>query len=140
MDRERLRRVFDRTMGRCHICGSGLSFSKYGTIKRQGPQAWEIEHSTPRSRGGTERLNNLYAAHVRCNRLKGVRSSRSARLRNGLGRSPMSETERERTRGSRMAGGAVLGGIAGARLGGPPGAVVGALLGAIAGSGDPEED
>lgn len=140
MDEKRLRRIFDRTMARCHICGKKLVFAHYGASVRDQPRAWEVEHSNPRSRGGTDRLNNLYPAHVRCNRRKGVRSSRAARRGNGRTRAPMSEVERERTRGGRMAAGAVAGGLVGARIGGAPGALIGAALGALTGSGDPEDD
>ena len=63
---DRLDRVFSRTDGHCHICCKRLCFGNHGAIGKQG--AWEIEHSRPRSRGGTDHLNNLYAACISCNR------------------------------------------------------------------------
>ena len=140
MDPKRLRRIFDRTMGRCHICGKTLVFAHYGARVKDQPRAWEIEHSIPRARGGTDRLNNLYAAHVSCNRRKGTRYSRSARLAHGRTRAPMSLAVREQTRAGRMTGGAITGGLVGARVGGPQGALVGGIIGALLGSGDPEDD
>lgn len=140
MDVERRRRIFDRTMGRCHICGKNLVFSHYGAKVRDQPRAWEIEHSVPRARNGTDRLNNLYPAHVACNRRKGTCSSRSARRPHGRIRAPMSEVQRERVRSERMTGGAVAGGFIGARIGGVPGALIGAAIGALVSDGDPEED
>jgi 5-methylcytosine-specific restriction endonuclease McrA len=72
-----LLRIFDRTNGKCHICYKKLSFSNYGRLDAKG--AWEVEHSVPQSKGGTDHLNNLYAACIVCNRSKGNRSTKSAR-------------------------------------------------------------
>ena len=61
-DNDRLNDIFDKTDRDCHICGKRLAFSNYGVIGARG--AWEVEHSVPRSRGGTDRLSNLYAACI----------------------------------------------------------------------------
>ena len=74
---EDLNLIFDRTNGKCHICHKKLTFSNYGSIAARG--AWEGEHSVPRSKGGTDHLNNLYAACISCNRSKGNKSTKSAR-------------------------------------------------------------
>jgi 5-methylcytosine-specific restriction endonuclease McrA len=66
---ERLEAIFEKTDGRCHICGTKLAFCRYGQDR-----GWEIEHSIPVSLGGTDRLSNLYAAHIACNREKGIRT------------------------------------------------------------------
>jgi hypothetical protein len=87
-----LRRTFDRTEGRCHICHKTMCFNNYA--KLGGRAAWEVEHSKARGNGGTDHGNNLYAAHIRCNRSKGVLTSRTARARNGFSRSPYSPNER----------------------------------------------
>lgn len=84
-----LDRIFYRTDGRCHICRKQLSFSNYGVIGRRG--AWEVEHSVPRSKGGQDHLNNLYAACISCNRIKGDSSTKSARARNGYRKAPLSK-------------------------------------------------
>lgn len=117
--------IYDRTGGYCHICGGKMSFTNYG---RQGERgAWEVEHSNPRSKDGSDRLSNLYAAHITCNRAKGTRSTRSAR---GGGPAPPSRDARRRTDDAKA--GAVLGGLLGAPFG-FPGVALGASLGAALG-------
>jgi len=41
----------------------------YGTSNRRS--SWEVDHSIPQSRGGTNHLNNLFPACIKCNRSKG---------------------------------------------------------------------
>lgn len=86
----RRRQIFDRTSGKCHICHGTLEFLSYG---KDG--GWEIEHSNPRVKGGTDRLNNLYPAHAKCNRSKGARSTSLARKRFGKTRAPLSVAKRK---------------------------------------------
>ena len=130
LDRDRLDRIFSRTDGHCHICHKRLCFGNYAAIGKRG--AWEIEHSRPRSRGGTDHLNNLYAACVSCNRSKGNGTTASAGSGNGYRAAPLSEKRKNRN--------AWTGGTVGALafLFVPPplrlvalvaGAAVGALLG-----------
>lgn len=69
--------IYDRTSGYCHICRKKLAFSNYACSGERG--AWEVEHSVPRAAGGTDRLNNLFAACIDCNRSKGACSTRSCR-------------------------------------------------------------
>lgn len=90
---EQLEVIFDKTCGQCHICRKRMCFSNYGQFGRRG--AWEVEHSNPRANGGTHNLNNLYAAHMRCNRSKGKCSTRSARTRYGYRGAPFSEKRKE---------------------------------------------
>ncbi len=90
-----LERVFGRTDGKCHICRKQLSFSNYGSMGRRG--AWEVEHSRPRSKGGTDHLNNLYAACISCNRSKGNASTISARAKNGCRKAPLSKKQKSQT-------------------------------------------
>jgi hypothetical protein len=54
----RLNDIYDRTTGRCHLCGKRLAFHNYGCHGTRG--AWHIEHSVPRANGGTDHVNNLY--------------------------------------------------------------------------------
>lgn len=54
---DQLEYVFERTAGYCHLCHCKLAFCNYGLHGTRG--AWEVEHSNPRARGGTNRLNNL---------------------------------------------------------------------------------
>lgn len=67
---EQLDLIYQRTSGKCHLCHDPLARSNYARFGERG--AWEVEHSVPRARGGTDRLNNLYAAHICCNRSKCV--------------------------------------------------------------------
>ena len=101
-DDNKLERIYRRTDGQCHICRKRLCFGNYGAIGKRG--AWEIEHSRPRSKGGTDHLNNLYAACISCNRSKGNGTTASARGANGYRTAPLSE---ELKNGNTWAGGAV---------------------------------
>jgi 5-methylcytosine-specific restriction endonuclease McrA len=89
---DKLLTIFDKTMGRCHICRKQLCFSNYGAHGRRG--AWEIDHSKPRARGGADHGNNLFAACTSCNRSKGKASSRTARARNGYKAAPYSKKKK----------------------------------------------
>ncbi len=93
-DDETLDQIFHRTDGQCHICRKKLSFKNYGSIGKRG--AWEVEHSRPRSKGGTNHLNNLYAACVRCNRSKGNGTTTSARAQNGYRQAPLSKDKKNK--------------------------------------------
>lgn len=143
---DRLQDIFDRSAGRCHICGDPLAFSNYGQFGRRG--AWEVEHSTPRARGGTDRLSNLYPAHIDCNRAKGASSTRWARAGYRRTRAPMSVDQREETQIANTFAGAgvglLLAGIASRATVGdalsPGGVLFFALVGALVGYNlDPEE-
>ncbi|HEX76873.1 MAG TPA: HNH endonuclease [Dehalococcoidia bacterium] len=69
-----LRFIFDKTGGHCYYCRKRLAWSNYGVVGARG--AWEVDHSKPRSRGGTEYLRNLVPSCVPCNRSKGSLGSR----------------------------------------------------------------
>lgn len=90
---ERLNDIFDKTNGRCHLCGRKLSFSSYGESRKHG--AWHVEHSRPKAMNGTDHLNNLYPGCIECNLAKGAGETRSFRRKNGLRRAPMSFAELE---------------------------------------------
>jgi len=123
---DELRRIYDRTTGKCHICQKKLAFKNYGQCGKRA--AWEIEHSNPRSNGGTDGHNNLYAACIHCNRSKGAGSTCAARARHGKSRAPLSV---EKRRSAKLAN-ALAYGAAGAGIGsafGPLGTVAGAIIG-----------
>ena len=106
-----LRTIYDRTTGRCHICRKKLSFTNYGI---NGARAsWHVEHSVPRALGGTDRLNNLYAACIDCNLEKSTSSTRSARARYGRTHAPKSRSQRAEARNENTATGAAIGGVVG---------------------------
>lgn len=93
-DQNTLQRIFDKTNGRCHLCRKVLRFHNYG--KQNIREAWEVEHSIPRARGGTDHINNLYPACITCNRKKGSSSTRSARAENGYRSAPFSKRQKQR--------------------------------------------
>jgi hypothetical protein len=110
-----------------------MSFTNYGRFGERG--AWEVEHSNPRAAGGTDHGNNLYGAHISCNREKRDGSTRAARARNGVTRAPLCREAREEARTENtvlgVGGGALaLGLITGFN---PVGALIGAIVGGIAG-------
>jgi hypothetical protein len=53
------RRIFENYGGKCHICGSAITGDEF-----------DLDHMTPRARGGTNDIANFAPAHVRCNRRK----------------------------------------------------------------------
>jgi hypothetical protein len=92
-DREDLEDIFGKTDGNCRYCGKQLAWSNYGRVGERG--AWEVDHSVPISRGGSNHFNNLWPACVSCNTEKGaltgseyiryLRGARSSRSRPDLG-------------------------------------------------------
>jgi hypothetical protein len=123
--------IYDRTSGYCHICGRKLSFFNYGVPNAKG--AWEVEHSVPRARGGTNHANNLYAACIPCNREKSHRwSAPTVRSWNGQRRAPLTRTKRAEAKQQQAFSGAVLFGLIGSAFG-PLGAMIGATIGAAVG-------
>lgn len=55
--------------------------------------AWEVDHSVPKSRGGTDYLRNLVPACIDCNRLKGTRLGNSVRASVGTSRGGQSRID-----------------------------------------------
>jgi 5-methylcytosine-specific restriction endonuclease McrA len=142
-DIDDLRKTYNRTNGKCHICWKKLSFNNYGKIGEKG--AWEIEHSHPRSKGGSDHLNNLYASCISCNRLKGTHTTQTARSWHNHTKAPLSKTQREEVKCSNAFWGALIFGVVGAAIASPLGIIrgvsvlAGVLLGGIAGyNADPD--
>jgi 5-methylcytosine-specific restriction endonuclease McrA len=129
-DIERRREIFKKTKGRCHVCSGRLIFKNYGMLGARG--SWEVDHGTPQAEGGTEHLNNLYPAHITCNRSKQDRPSRSARMEHGRTRAPLSAAAEERARVKQAVAGALTAGLVGARFAGPVGFWIGLIGGGIA--------
>jgi hypothetical protein len=129
-DNEQLNNIYDRTQGYCHLCHTKLCFSNYGKHKTKG--GWHVEHSVPKHLGGTDHLNNLYAACIECNVLKGVKNTRTIRNRNGVTRAPYSRHKREGIKEGNTVGGMIAGGLAGSVFG-PIGAIGGAIVGGLFG-------
>jgi 5-methylcytosine-specific restriction endonuclease McrA len=66
---EELSYIYDKNNGYCWHCRKKLAFTNYGRYGRKG--AWEVDHSNPISKGGTDYFRNLVPACVECNRSKG---------------------------------------------------------------------
>ena len=98
-----------------------------------------MEHSNPRCNGGSDRLCNLYAAHVVCNREKGAVTTRTARAWNGRTKAPLSKVRKEEIRKDNRLGWGSVGALTGGAIFGVPGLVLGGILGGIVGGAlDPE--
>jgi 5-methylcytosine-specific restriction endonuclease McrA len=126
-DNNQRTRIYNRTSGRCHLCHKKLAFKNYGIHGARG--AWEVEHSYPKAKGGTNHMNNLFAACISCNRAKGTSSTASTRAIHGKKKAPLSTTRRKTVKTEN----AILGGSLGALLGIPAG-IVGIALGALTGA------
>ncbi len=129
-DLQRLRNIYDRTDGYCHLCHRKLSFQNHGIHGAKG--AWHVEHSVARFNGGTDRLNNLYPACIRCNIVKGTLATRTARSQNGVTRAPFRRERKEQIKEGNITAGMLIGGLVGA-IGGPWGVAIGATIGGMIG-------
>jgi 5-methylcytosine-specific restriction endonuclease McrA len=69
-DDGRLNTIYDKTGGYCSYCEKKIAWANYGAPGRKG--SWEVDHSIPLARGGTDHLNNLVPACTWCNREKGT--------------------------------------------------------------------
>lgn len=128
---QRLRKIYSKTDGNCHICHRKLKFSNHGARGNNG--AWHIEHSTPKAFGGSDHLNNLYAACIDCNMEKGVLSSRTIRNSYGNTRAPYSKAKKKQIKENNIVTGILVGGLVG-RIGGPFGVMLGATIGGLIGA------
>lgn len=124
---DQLNDIYDRTTGYCHLCSKKLAFDNYGSPGSRG--AWEVEHSVPKACGGTDRMSNLYAACIPCNRSKRARSTRACRAENGRSRAPLNRTARRSAKAESALAGAGLGAFFGSVFG-PLGTIVGGAIGA----------
>jgi 5-methylcytosine-specific restriction endonuclease McrA len=131
-DDARLDAIFRKTDGCCHICGAKLALSNYDNFGRKG--AWEIEHSKPKAKGGTDHMNNLYPAHIACNRSKRHGSTRAARAVHGRKAAPLSLGKKAAIRRVNAGFGAAMAGAGAVLLGAsPPLAAAVVLVGAVIG-------
>lgn len=130
--KEQLDAIYGRSTGYCHLCHKKLSRKNYGVTGAHG--AWHVEHSVPRSNGGTDHLNNLFAACVSCNCNKSNKTTRTARGWNGKTCAPLNREKRKQAKFENGLAGAIAGGLAGGAIAGPVGVIVGAVTGACVGS------
>ncbi len=126
-----LRMIYDRTSGKCHICGKQVAFTNYGLFEKKG--CWEVEHSNARARGGTDRLNNLYPACISCNRSKGAVTTRAARAREGRTRAPLSREKRAEARSENAVLRGLLSFFGTAAVAGPGWGIIAGAVGAYTG-------
>ena len=119
--------IFKKTDGVCHLCRKRLARKNYGKIGARG--AWEVEHSNARANGGTDHLNNLYAACISCNRSKGKSNTRAARSQNGFKAAPFSQVKKTKN----VWTGAALGSGLALLLVPPPIRIAAVLVGALLG-------
>lgn len=69
-DGQRLALLVVATWGNtCHLCRRPIDLS----LSRRDPQGMSIDHLTPRSRGGSNAVENLRPAHLVCNVRRGAR-------------------------------------------------------------------
>lgn len=61
--------MLDQQAHRCFICGEPMHADRY--VKHHNPRGWNIDHLTPRARGGPDRLDNYVLTHVKCNSRRG---------------------------------------------------------------------
>jgi 5-methylcytosine-specific restriction endonuclease McrA len=135
--REQLDWIYRCTSGRCHLCQKVLSRKNYNRPGKRG--AWHVDHSVPRSNGGTDRLNNLKLACIGCNLDKSNKTTHTAWRWNGKTRASLSPEKRKQAKTESAILGAMGGGAVGFAVGGPVGAVIGALAGGhLAGSANPD--
>lgn len=124
-------KVYEKTDGCCHLCHKKIAKKNYGVIGARG--AWEIDHSKPASKGGSNHMNNYQPACIACNRKKGNSSTQSARRINGVKALPKSKQQKVEIRKRKVLGSAGAGALVGMRFG-PIGGLVGAVAGAIVGA------
>jgi 5-methylcytosine-specific restriction endonuclease McrA len=127
-----LRKIYDRTTGQCHLCWKKLAFTNYGEHGARG--SWEVEHSIPKAHGGSDHGNNLYAAHITCNRSKRAASTRATRAQYGRTRAPLSVSKRKVAKAENTVVGAGIGALVGGVIAGPPGAWICGGIGAYLGN------
>jgi 5-methylcytosine-specific restriction endonuclease McrA len=130
-DNDRLNSIYDKTDGYCHICQKKLAFTNHG--KRGFKGAWHVEHSKSKAKGGSDHMNNLYPACIKCNSEKGTMHTKTARGWNGNTRAPYSAAKKKQIKSDNTTGGALIGGALGAFFG-PVGAALGVTIGGAIGS------
>lgn len=81
MDKERIHKIYNKTNGCCHLCNKKLSRSNYGVHGAKG--SWHVDHSIAKANGGTDHMNNLFAACIDCNLEKGTLHKTTIRKRKG---------------------------------------------------------
>jgi 5-methylcytosine-specific restriction endonuclease McrA len=71
---DELNDIYDKRDGCCDYCGKRLSWNNYAKHGKRG--AWHVDHSVPKSLGGTDLIRNLFAACIACNLEKSDRTGK----------------------------------------------------------------
>lgn len=66
--RDRHRKQVARGRPPCHLCGNEIDYDAASHLE---PLSFTIDHIIPLAKGGTDTIDNLAAAHRKCNRDKG---------------------------------------------------------------------
>lgn len=67
--RVKMRKQIARSQPACHICGEPIDYA----LPHLDPRSFVIDHVIPLTRGGTDTLDNVKAAHRDCNSAKRAR-------------------------------------------------------------------
>ena len=67
--RDRFRKIIAADQPPCHICGGEILYGAH----HLDPLSFTIDHITPRNKDGSDTLDNIAAAHRKCNRDKSDR-------------------------------------------------------------------
>lgn len=129
-DLKKLKAIYSKTDGYCHLCHKKLSFSNHGKLAAKG--AWHVEHSIPKAKGGSDHINNLYPACIGCNMEKKTLHTKSIRKRNEVTRAPYNRARKQQIKEDNTIGGMIGGGIIGSAFG-PVGTFTGIILGGVLG-------
>lgn len=62
--------IHGKTRGRCRCCGKNLTRKNHGIVGAYG--AWQVDHSIPLARNGSNNMRNLFPMCVDCNQAKGT--------------------------------------------------------------------
>ncbi len=54
----------------CDLCGSHMVYTAHHSEQPNSKYAWNLDHKNPRSKGGSNKIKNLQAVHVECNKSK----------------------------------------------------------------------
>lgn len=129
MDKERLQKIYSKTDGNCDICHGKRNFSSYAAHGANSD--WEVEHSKPKSKGGCDNLNNLFAAHITCKRGKGTPHTKTAWSHYGNTLKPYLKSNKQKIKSNNSASDATIGGSIGFAGGGPVGGLIGSFVGRL---------
>ena len=89
-----LSRIYDKTGGYCYHCGKKIVWVNYGRRDKGVRGGWEVDHSRPKNRGGSDHMTNLVPSCWKCNSQKGDMTS--AEFRKVRGYLPLSGRRKSR--------------------------------------------